>query len=258
MSLGLGALSVAWDTGRFYSQAMAGGRGTAFGQAKITRGCLYLLSASVALSAFFLISKDEMRAEIARFSAASGQSLWVDLKLWQVFTSPLLQVEFVGLLFQGFMLWMFIPSLERWWGTKRFLKFAAYTSVIAVVVGTLTVLLVPSISRSYPITGLDPFIYASIVAYGTLFANQEVQFFGVVPMTGRQLTIGICAFMLIFVVVGQAWGKGAANVAAMLTAWILTNGGWTPKIWWLKRKQKRIRKKLRVVRESDDPNSYLN
>ena len=237
---------------------MAEGQGRAFGRGPITKGCLYLLVGTLALSAFFLISRDEMRLEILRFAAASGQSLWVDFKIWQVVTSPLLEVEFIALLFQGFMLWMFIPSLERWWGTRRFLKFAAYTSITAVLVGTLVVLLIPSIPDTSAITGLDPLIYASIVAYGTLFANQQVQFFGVVPMTGRQLTIGICGFMLIFVVIGQDWGQGAGNVVAMLIAWTLTNGNWTPKLWLLKRKQKRIRAKLRVVRDEDDPKSYLN
>jgi len=232
------------------------------GQASITKGCLYLLVASLGLSLFFLMSKGDMSMEIARFAAASGQSIWLDFKIWQLVTSPLLEGEFVALIFQGFMLWMFVPALERWWGFKRFLKFVGYTSITGVVVGTLVVVLIPSIPNATPITGLDPLIYASIVAYGTLFANQQVQFFGVLPLTGRQLTIGICGFMALFVVLGQRWGDGAANVSAMLVAWILTNGNWTPKIWLLKRKQKRIRAHLKVVRDDDKPRdagpTYLN
>ncbi len=203
-----------------------------------------------------------MRLEIFKVAAASGQSIWIDFKIWQLVTSPLLQTEFVGLLFQGFMLWMFVPSLERWWGFKRFLKFAAYTSVIGVATGTLAVVLIPSMPDVAPVTGLDPMIYASLIAYGTLFASQEVQFFGVLPLTGRQLTIGISGFMLVMVVIGQSWGAGFANVSAMVTAWLLTNGKWTPKIWLLKRKQARIRKHLKVVTSKDDPKgdepTYLN
>lgn len=232
---------------------MAGEQQRGFGQGKITKGCLYLLAGLVGLSFFFLLSKGEMRAEIARFTAASGESVWIEFKFWQIFTSPFLEVEFIGVLFQGFMLWMFLPSLERWWGTKRFLKFAAVTSVTGVVVGTLAAVLIPSVPDAYPITGLDPLIYASIVAYGTLFANQPIRFFGVIPMTGRQLTIGISCFMLVMVVVGQAWAEGAAFVSAMLAAWLLTNGNWTPKIWLLKRKQKRLRAHLKVVRDGDKP-----
>ena len=223
------------------------------GQRAITKGCLYLLIGLAGLSLFYLISEDGAKAEILGFAAASGQSLWIDFKLWQIVTSPFLEAQFVGLIFQGFMLWMFLPTLERWWGTKRFLKFAAYTSVTGVVVGTLAALLIPSVPDGYPITGLDSLIYASIVAYGTLFANQPVRFFGVLPMTGRQLTIGICGFMLIFVALGQQWAEGAAFVSAMFVAWLLTNGNWTPKIWLLKRKQKRLRAHLKVVRDDDKP-----
>lgn len=224
-----------------------------FGQGKITKGCLYLLLGLLGLSFFFLLSKGEMQAEIGRFAAASGQSLWLDFKIWQIFTSPFLEVEFVGVLFQGFMLWFFLPSLERWWGTKRFLKFAAYTSVTGVVVGTMAAVLIPSIPDTQLISGLDPLVYGSIIAYGTLFANQPIRFFGVIPMTGRQLTIGITGFMLVMVVIGQNWAEGAAFISAMVAAWLLTNGNWTPKIWLLKRKQKRLRRHLKVVREGDKP-----
>lgn len=224
-----------------------------FGQGKITKGCLYLLLGLLGLSFSYLLSKGEIHDEIRHFAAASGQSLWVEFKLWQIFTSPFLEVEFVGVLFQGFMLWMFLPSLERWWGTKRFLKFAAYTSVTGIVVGSITALLIPSVPNTQLITGLDPLIYASIIAYGTLFANQPIRFFGVIPMTGRQLTIGITCFMLVMVVIGQNWAEGAAFVSAMVVAWLLTNGNWTPKIWLLKRKQKRLRRHLKVVRDGDKP-----
>ena len=232
---------------------MPGQQQSGFGQGKITKGCLYLLAGLVGLSFFFLLSKGEMRTEIARFAAATGESVWIDFKLWQIFTSPFLEVDFVSVLFQGFMLWMFLPSLERWWGTKRFLKFAAYTSITGVVVGTLVAVLVPSIPNISAITGLDPLIYASIIAYGTLFANEPIRFFGVIPMTGRQLTIGITGFMLVMVVIGQAWAEGAAFVSAMVAAWLLTNGNWTPKIWLLKRKQKRLRRHLKVVRDGEKP-----
>lgn len=228
------------------------------GQGAITKGALYILIASVGFSFLYLLSGEEMRLEIARIAVASGQSVWFDFKIWQLITSPFLEIEFVALIFQGFMLWMFIPALERWWGTKRFLKFAAYTSVTGVVVGTVAAVTIPSVPNTQPISGLDPFIYSCIVAYGILFAQEKVQFFGVVPLTGKQMTIGICCFLAAFVIIGQQWAEGTGYAGAMLVAWILTNGKWTPKLWYLKRKQKRIRSKLRIVRDDDDPKKWLN
>lgn len=232
---------------------MANGQHKGFGLAQITKGCLYLLIASVTFSLFFLMSGDEMKAEIAKFAAATGNSVWLEFKIWQIISSPFLEASFVSLLFQSFMLWMFLPSLERWWGTKRFLKFAAYTLVTGMLVGTFVGSLIPSQASDAYVTGLDPLIYASLIAYGSLFANEQVQFFGVLPMTGRQLTIGISAFMLLMVTIGQHWAEGASFVSAMVLAWVLTNGKWTPKLWLLKRKQKRIRRHLKIVSDDDKP-----
>ena len=105
------------------------------------------------------------------------------------------------------MMWLFVPALERWWGTPRFLRFAGYTAVTGTALGTLAGL---ALGRPAPILGLDPFIYASIVAYGIIYGKQHVQFFGVVPLTGRQLMYGIIGFVALFVLLQQDWELGAA------------------------------------------------
>src|SRR5262245_6921762 len=174
-------------------------------QAQITSGALYLLFASTGLSLIFLVSSDEARLRLAGWLAASGDSVWSQLQLWQLITSPLLETSFVSLLFQGFALWMFLPALERWWGMKRFLLFALYTSVVGTAVGTAAGWALGGVHSVQFVSGLDPFVFAGIVAYGILFSNQQVQFFGVLPMTGRQLTYGIIGFVALFILVGQAW-----------------------------------------------------
>lgn len=228
------------------------------GQARITKGALWLLFVSTGLSLLFLVSNEATKIELARWLAASPTSLWHDFKLWQIVTSPLLEPDFVSLLFQGFMLWMFLPALERWWGTRRFLLFALYTSVAGVVAGTLVGLALSVVPASVFMTGLDPFIFASIVAYGVLFASQPVSFFGVLPMTGRQLTIGIVAFMGLFIVLGQQWAQGAANAAAMLLAYLMVSGRASPKLLWLKAKQKRARRRLKLVKSDREPKRWVN
>jgi hypothetical protein len=77
-------------------------------------------------------------------------------------------------------------------------------------------------------------------------------------MTGKQLMIGIIAFVSLFVLIGQEWALGVSYAAAMGLAWLLTNGKWTPRIWWLRRKQKKLRRHLRVVRDDDDPKHWIN
>src|SRR5688572_21592179 len=92
--------------------------------ARITRGALVLLIATTAVSLAFMLVGADLQHTLFRAIAASGDSLWRQPAPWQVATSPLLEPELIGLLFQGFMLWMFLPQLERWWGTRKFLVFA--------------------------------------------------------------------------------------------------------------------------------------
>lgn len=224
-----------------------------FAQARITQGALYLLFVSVGLSFVYLLGGEEVRARMGSLMVATGYSLWGELKLWQLATSPLVEISFISLLFQAFALWMFLPALERWWGMKRFLTFAAVTSVVGVAVGSLVGVLLGGGSEMVPLAGLDPFVFAGIVAYGILFAHQPVSFFGVLPMTGRQLTWGIIAFVGLFVVLGQAWVEGAAMAAAMITAWAMTSQRASPRLWLLKMKQERLRRRSHLKVVGDGP-----
>lgn len=225
-------------------------------QMRITRGAMWLLFAEGGLSLVWLLLGTEARAEMAAWLVASDVSVWTEGKVWTLFTSPLLQPEPLSLIFHGLILWMFVPTIERWWGTKRFLKFALYTSLAGTLAGTIVGALVPG---HYVIAGLDPFIMASIIAFGVLYSDQKVQFFGVLPMTGKQLMIGIIVFAGLFVGLGQEWGIGGAYLASMGLAWLMVSGRWTPRLWWLKRKQKKMRRKLKVIRgDKDDPDRWLN
>ncbi|HTM19503.1 MAG TPA: hypothetical protein VL172_03315, partial [Kofleriaceae bacterium] len=142
-----------------------------------------------------------------------------------------------------------------WWGTRRFLLFALYTSLAATIVGTGVGALLGGL---WVISGLDPFIYGAIVAFGVLYAREPVQFFGVLPMSGRQLMWGIIAFTALFVLLGQQWALAAAYAASMGLSYVMTSGKWTPKLAWLRWKQRRARSRLKVVRGGDEPKRWIN
>lgn len=212
---------------------------------RITRGAMYLLFAEVGLSLVYLISSLEARQTLASWLLASSEQVWRDFKIWTLITTSFLEIDFVSLIFHGLMLWMFLPALERWWGTRKFLLFALWTTLAGNIAGTLVGL---ALGSPAALGGLDPFLYGGIIAYGILYATQQVRFFGVIPMTGKQLMIGICAFMGLFIVIGQQWVLGASYVAGMVTAWMLVGGTWHPRLWLLRWKQKRVRRHLNVVR----------
>ena len=234
---------------------MRQGGGSFFARRPITKGALYLLVLTSAASWLFLLSGRDGQLAAGPWLVATTDGIWRHGYIWQLVTGPIIEPQFIGLVFQALMLWIFLPALESWWGTKRFLQFAAITSISAVAVGTLAGLL---LGQNAVVTGLSAFIFAGIVAYGVLFADHKVYFFGVVPMTGRQLTIGIVGFMAVFIIIGRQWAVGAGNAAAMLIAWGMVTGKLAPRLWYLKAKQRWIRRKLKVVRDRDDDGRWLN
>jgi membrane associated rhomboid family serine protease len=238
------------------SHGKRGGRRLSLGQARITRGALYLLLAEAGLSLLFLLAKDPVKVEMARWITASSVQVWHELKIWTLATSALMQDQFIGLLFHGLILWLFVPILENWWGTRKLLLFALWTSLAGTTAGTFMGLL---IGDPTPVMGLDPFIFGSIVAFGVLYGSHPVRFFGVLPMTGRQLMIGIIVVLALFVVLGGRWIQGAAYGAAMFLAWLMTSGTSNPRLWYLRWKHKRLRRRhLKVVRDDDDDEKWVN
>ena len=143
------------------------------------------------------------------------------------------------------MLAMFVPTLERFWGTARFYRFVAITSLAGTVVGTLTGLALGASHTA--IAGLNPFIYGSIVAFGIIYAKQPVQFFGVLPLTGRQLMIGFIGFQILFVTLQGLWSQGAAVAAGMVAAALMTSKRFSPGLAWRRWRIQQARAKLTVM-----------
>lgn len=225
---------------------------------RITRGALILLFLQVGTSLVWLFSDVATRAAILRWAAPFPDAVWREGRVWTLVTGPFLEVSFVSLLFQGAVLWMFVPTLERFWGTARLLRFAAMTLLAGTVVGSLVGL---ATGRGIPVMGYDPFIYGCIVAFGIVYARQPVQFFGVLPMTGRQLMFGILAFLTLMVTLNQQWEDGAGYAAAILLTVLITSARWSPELAWQRFRRARARRKLSVLeggaRKRPD-SGYLN
>lgn len=220
---------------------------------RITRGAMIIAFVSVGVSLVWLLADKESRGLIAEWMVATPSSVWREGKVWSLATSPLLETGLLSLVLQLMVLWGLVPTLERFWGTPRLLRFAVATALAGTVVGTACGLLT---GREYPIAGLDPFIYAAIVAFGTIYRAQPVQFFGVLPMTGRQLMIGFLAFASLFVLLQGLWEQGAAFAGAIGMAAILLSKRANPGLLWKKWRLARMRRHLKVVR--DEPEKWLN
>jgi len=223
--------------------------------ARITTGALWLLLLELGLSLVYLFANEQGQAWMINYLLATDEAVWGEGKVWTLFTTMFVEPRFIGLLFHGLILWMFIPALEKWWGLKRFLIFAVATSATAAVIGSLAGSFLDGV---HAIAGLDAFIFASIVAYGVIFAKSRVYFFAVLPLTGKQLAWGMTAFVTLMVLVGQEWATGAGWAAAMLLALALTSDRLSPWLWWMQWRHKRVRRHLKLVPKDDKNKRWMN
>lgn len=213
-------------------------------QLRITRGALVVAGLQLGLSLVWLMCDLDTRKSILEWVAASPQTVVDHGRVWTLVTSPFLEVEFFSLLLSLFMLWMFVPTLERFWGTPRFYRFVAITSVAGTIAGVAMGL---ATGRPVQIVGLSPFVYASVVAFGIVYARQPVQFFGVLPLTGRQMMYGFMGFLVLFVTLQGLWEKGASFAGAMIAAALLTSKRWSPGLAWKRWRIARARARLSVI-----------
>jgi membrane associated rhomboid family serine protease len=216
-----------------------------FAGLRITRGALVVAGLELGLSLVWLLADRPTRALLMDWLGATPANVFEHGRVWTLATGAFLEIDFIALVLHASVLWMFVPTLERFWGTTRFYRFVAITSLVGTVAGCAMGLVTHHMD--VPTSGLNPFIYASIVAFGIVYARQPVQFFGVLPLTGRQLMYGFLAFLAVFVLAQQAWEHGAAFGAAMLAAAIMTSKRWSPGLAWKRWRITRARARLTVM-----------
>ena len=235
-----------------------------FAGARITRGALIVLGLEVGLSLVWLLADPLTQRQLEDWLMPSPRTVLEHGRVWTLATGLFLERRFVALLFHGLVLWSFVPMLERFWGTARFYRFVAITGLASSVAAVGAALAFGASTAA--VSGLDALIFASIVAFGVVYARQPVQFFGVLPLTGRQLMYGILGFVAFSVLVRREWIQGAAFAAAMVAAALLTSRSWSPAQHWKRWRIARARARLKVVsggqaaapRKPRDEQTWLN
>jgi len=227
----------------------------------VTRGAMVIAGINILFNLVLMLSDAHTKATLEGYLVASP-SLVVDQgHVWTVVTSIFYEQNFIQLVMNVLILFLFVPTLERFWGTPRFFRFFAITSLAGMAGGLLAGL---ATGRDVAIFGLAPFILAATVAFGVIYARTPVQFFGVLPLTGRQLMYGFLAVYTLMTVLGGHWELFAAFAAACLAAAILTSKRWSPALAWKKWRIARARRRLSVLEGGAKPrpkkrdDGYLN
>jgi membrane associated rhomboid family serine protease len=213
-------------------------------QLRITRVAFLLLFALLATSLVFALSSETGQLRIASWLAPTGDLVWRHGRVWTLLTGPFLEINMLSLIFEAAMVWMFLPALERWWGPRRFAVFVAVTAIVGTLVGSLIGL---ATRPQVPILGLDATLFAAAIAFGIIHGRAQLQFFGVLPITGRQFMWGMLAVLVATVLLNEDWENGGGALAATAVGAAMASGHLDPIAWWRRRKYAKARSHLAVV-----------
>jgi rhomboid family protein len=148
--------------------------------------------------------------------------------LWELFTYLWIHhpSDPSHILFNMLGLWLVGALLEQRWGTRAFVQFYLLTGLFAAltVVGTAWVMKtldVQVFGASGPVEGL-------MVAFGILYPDMPIYFFGVIPMKGKHFVLILIGMNLLYALARQDGVSVAAHFGGMASGALLVTGLWRP------------------------------
>lgn len=190
---------------------------------------------------------------------------------WRLVTWAFVQGDPFTLLFGGLMLYWIVPQLSYTWGERRvlalWLGITFGASVITVLLGFVWR---PAL---LPHLGLWPTANALLLMWAMLYPEQQVNIWGILPVTGRTLALMVVFGTVLYGLAGGGLaGLGAftPHFAALGLGWVLGRGGRLPtrrwklqaRDWWAEREFRRKSRHLKVVekggRDKDEPPRWMN
>jgi membrane associated rhomboid family serine protease len=153
-------------------------------------------------------------------------------------------------------LFFLAPALEVQWGTRRLLRFLAFSSIFSYAVQWCMALLLPSgvVERLVPTFwfGAMPALEAVAIAFALSLRNRNVLLFFVLPIGSRGLLIATIGLSVALVAADAIGPSGAISpFAGMLAGWWF--GGGTPspaRRWWLRLRLQRLESEAFAEREA--------
>jgi membrane associated rhomboid family serine protease len=131
--------------------------------------------------------------------------------VWQLATYMFLHGGVMHILLNMFYLVMFGSDLERWWGSREFVKYYFICGIGAGLIQVLTTYLFHWDPR-VPVIGASGAVFGVLIAYAMAFPNRQILLWFVIPISARVL-ITIFAFIELAMTVEYRGGDGVARFA---------------------------------------------
>ena len=207
----------------------------------------------------FILSKDYF----SEFFSMTPQYTIEYFFIWQPFTYMFLHSNSVmHVFFNMISLWFFGSELEYRWGSRSFLTYYLVCGLGAGLIylfGVIAVGLIQGVEPtvySIPVLGASGAVFGVFLAYGILFGDRVIYFFGIFPMKARIFIMIMGGIELVTLLNTGIGGGKVANLAHL--GGIIT--GYLYLLWWTKRQQNRWnkgkkrkgRRNLRLVVNNSD------
>jgi membrane associated rhomboid family serine protease len=189
-----------------------------FSSGNFPNGVKWLLISNTAVFvAMFLLARDELSLQrIFDWLALSPYNVLHNFRIWQLGTYLFLHGGLWHLLFNMLTLWMFGATLERDWGTRRFLKYYFLCGIGAGLCDvTVNALLghasLPPLEGGITTIGASGAIYGVLLAFGVLYPETTILFLFVFPIQAKYFVM-IYGAMALLGALGTH-NSGVSNVA---------------------------------------------
>ena len=155
-----------------------------------------------------------------QYLSLTPRSLVESFFIWQPLTYMFLHSDSVfHVLLNMISLWFFGSELEYRWGSRSFLNYYFVCGLGAAFVYIFGVVLVglvqgnPPLAYSIPVLGASGAVFGTLLAYGILFGDRIIYFFGVFPMQARMFILIIGVIEVISLINGRLGASPVANLA---------------------------------------------
>jgi membrane associated rhomboid family serine protease len=168
------------------------------GAPRLTRAVLWILALSVGV--YFV--QETVQQNLPTYLGFHGVAGLLEGEWWTLVSYAFVHAGFWHLAFNMYALWAFGPRLEARWGPRTFTWYYLWCALGGVVAHALFV------RGGGPLVGASGAIYGLLLAFALRWPDEEVLFFGVVPMKVRWFVAFIAAIDLVLGVVDNVSGGG--------------------------------------------------
>jgi membrane associated rhomboid family serine protease len=149
--------------------------------------------------------------------------------IWQLVTYAFFHLGFTHWLFNMLALWMFGSAIENAWGTRRFLELY-FIGVIGAAVTTVALSYGHILGDPLtPTVGASGGIFAVLIAFGILFADNEIMMFPFPFTIKAKYFVGILIVVTLALAMGGAGGVAyVAHLGGMFFGWLYVRRGPKP------------------------------